>query len=333
VTTTIPPATSTTFARIGSLRPPTQYTPITVTTLADGQDLVLPFHRLQGASSGPTLGLTALLHGDETMPHEIVRRVLVGIPPAELRGTIVAVPVAHGPALEKLTRNSPLDMLDLNRSFPGDPGGWVTEQLAHVLAGRLLPQLDYLIDLHSGGLFPTVDYVYVAEGEQERALALALGCEHVYVTDAPHPGGLAALARARGVTAAILEIGGGLIADGALIEKGVAAISRVLAHLGMVGEPPAPPDRQVVFDELAWIRPRSGGMLYPAVGVERLGTTVGGDDVLGAVVNPMTYEVVEELRSPYPVGRLVLLRGSISRVNPGDFAYMVGNVAGERSPR
>ena len=312
------------------LRPPTRYVPISVTTLADGQELVLPMHRLEGEAEGPTLGLIALLHGDETLPHEIVRRVLASVPAPELRGTIVAVPAAHGPALESLTRNSPLDMLDLNRSFPGDPGGWVTEQLAHAVADRFLSQLDYLIDLHSGGLFPTVDYVYVAEGAAELDLALALGCEHVYVVPEPHPGGLAGLARRRGVPAAMLEIGGGLIADAALVDRGVAAVRRALAHLGMTAEPAPGPVRQVVFDEMAWLRPRAGGMLYPAVGIDRLGTVLDADELLGRVVSPLTYDVLEELRSPFARGRLVLLRASLSRVNPGDFAYMVGNVDSER---
>jgi predicted deacylase len=321
-----------TFVGAEKLRPPTAYTPITVTTLADGHELVLPIHRLEGRSEGPTLGLIALLHGDETLPHEIVRRVLVDVAADDLRGTILAVPAAHGPALESLTRNSPLDMLDLNRSFPGDSGGWLTEQLAHVVAESFLSELDFLIDLHSGGLYPTVDYVYVAEGKSELALALALGCEHVYVAEDPHPGGLVGVARARGITAAMLEIGGGLIADDALVEKGVAAVRNVLGHLGMVPSGPVSSPRQVVFDEMAWIRPHLGGMLYPGVGIERLGSTVTRDEVLGRVVNPLTYDVLEVLRSPFRLGRLVLLRASLGRVNPGDFAYMVGDVESERAP-
>jgi predicted deacylase len=305
---------------------------VPVTTLADGQELVLPVHRLEGGAPGPTLGLIALLHGDETLSHEIVRRVLVDVPVADLRGTIVAVPAAYGPALEALTRNSPIDMLDLNRSFPGDPDGWLTEQLAHVITEHFLPELDYLLDLHSAGIFPTVDYVYVADGERELALALSLGCEHVYVAAEPHLGGLAGFARTRGITTAMLEIGGGLVADEPLVEKGVSAVLGALRHTRMLSAEPEPPRRQVVFEEMAWLRPRAGGILYPAVGVDRLGTTVGRDELLGRVVNPLTYEVVEELRCPFHRGLLVLLRASLSRVNPGDFAYMLGNAESEREP-
>src|SRR2546430_2603608 len=94
------------------LQPATAYEQLSVTTLADGQPLVVPIHRLRGDADGPTLGLVALLHGDETLPNEIIRRVLKLVDPRMLRGQIIAAPASHGPALEALSRNSPLDMLE-----------------------------------------------------------------------------------------------------------------------------------------------------------------------------------------------------------------------------
>ena len=38
-------------------------------------------------------------------------------------GTILALPCANPLAYESRTRNTPIDMIDLNRVFPGDPGG------------------------------------------------------------------------------------------------------------------------------------------------------------------------------------------------------------------
>jgi len=55
----------------------TTYERLPVTTLASGHDLFIPLHRLEGASSGPTLGLSAVVHGDEPLTNEVVRRVLV----------------------------------------------------------------------------------------------------------------------------------------------------------------------------------------------------------------------------------------------------------------
>src|ERR1700750_3066157 len=102
----------------------TSYEPLAVATLADGQELIVPVHRLAGREDGPTLGLVALLHGDERLPEEIIRRVLRAVDRTALRESILAAPLGHGPAFEALSRNSPIDMLDLNRAFPGDRDGW-----------------------------------------------------------------------------------------------------------------------------------------------------------------------------------------------------------------
>src|SRR5260221_1986125 len=151
----------------------THYEQIPVTTLASGSELFFPLHGLEGRAPGPTLGLSAVVHGDEPLTNEVIRQVLSRIAPAQLRGTILAVPVANPLAFESLTRHTPIDMLDLNRNFPGNPGGWLSEQIAHVLSTRFVSQLDVQLDLHTGGIFPTVDYVYISE--QSRALSLAFG--------------------------------------------------------------------------------------------------------------------------------------------------------------
>jgi predicted deacylase len=310
-----------------SFRPATAHETVPVTTLATGQQLVVPVHRIRGASDGPRVGLVALLHGDETLPNEILRRVLMRLTPDGLRGEVVAVPVAHGVALEALTRNSPIDMLDLNRSFPGSADGWLTEQIAHALCEFLLPEIDVLIDLHSGGLLATVDYVYAATSARD--VALSLGCEFTFLTPSPHPGGLLGVAASRGIPGAILELGGGYAAEAHLLEKGVRAIESALRRLRMIDGPDTIPTEQRVFSGLATIRPRAGGILHPAVTAERLGTIVERGELLGCTVSPSTYEVLEEFYCPFDIGRLLLLRPAIGRVNPGEFAYMIGDVATE----
>lgn len=309
------------------LRPATVYHALTVTTLADGQELLIPVHRLRGSGDGPRLGLVALLHGDETLPNEVIRQVLQSVDPGELAGELVALPASHGLALEALTRNSPIDMLDLNRSFPGDPGGWITEQIAYTISSYLFDEVDALIDLHSGGVFATVDYVYMTD--QARGFALALGCEHNYLTAEPHPGGLLGVTAEAGIPSVILELGGGYGAEEALLAKGVRAVQNAMKHLGMVNGERELVGPQIVFSELATLRPRVGGMLYPEIRIDRLGETAVDGELLGRVVSPLTYEVLQEFRCPFEQGRILLLRPALARVNPGEFAYMIGNVATE----
>jgi predicted deacylase len=304
------------------------YEQIPVTMLASGRELFLPLHRLEGRSAGPTLGLSAVVHGDEPLTNEIVRRVLAEVDPAELRGTILAVPVANPLAFESLTRHTPIDQLDMNRNFPGSPNGWLSEQIAHVLSTRFVSQLDVHLDLHTGGVFPTVDYVYIFD--KSRELSLAFGSRFLFEPAQPYQGTFAVPAAARGIPFFTAEVGGGSFLDAHYIEHGVRGVRNVLKQLGMLdGEVIRPPE-QTIVTEMAVIRPHVGGVLYPEVGLDQLGQEVGGGTLLGRVVSPYTFETLEEIRAPYERSVMILLRNALMRVHPGDYGYMVANLATAR---
>jgi uncharacterized protein len=306
----------------------TTYETIPVTTLASGRELFIPLHRLEGRAPGPTLGLSAVVHGDEPLTNEIVRQVLTRVDPAALRGRILAVPIVNSLAFESLTRHTPIDMLDLNRNFPGSPAGWLSEQLAHVLATRFVSQLDVHLDLHSGGIFPTVDYVYVFE--QSRELSRAFGSTFLFEPQQPYQGTFAVPARDKGIPFFTAEVGGGSFLDAHYIEHGVRGVLNVLRQLGMLDGPVERPPHQTIVTEMAVIRPRVGGVLYPEIGLGRLGQEVPGGTLLGRVVSPYTFETLEEIRSPFERGIMILLRGGMMRVNPGDYGYMVANAGTAR---
>ena len=305
-----------------------RYEQIPVTTLASGRELFIPLHRLEGRAPGPTLGLSAVVHGDEPLTNEVIRQVLTRIDPAELRGTLLAVPVVNSLAFEALTRHTPIDQLDLNRNFPGGPAGWLSEQIAHVLATRFVSQLDVHVDLHTGGVFPTVDYVYIFE--RSRELSLSFGSRYLFEPSQPYRGTFAVPAAQKGIPFFTAELGGGSFLDAHYIEHGVRGVLNVLRQLKMLEGEVVRPPRQTIVTEMAVIRPRFGGVLYPEVGLDRLGAEVAGGTLLGRVVSPYSFETLEEIRSPFDRGIMILLRGGIMRVNPGDYGYMVANAATAR---
>jgi predicted deacylase len=305
-----------------------RYEQIPVTTLASGRELFIPLHRLEGRAPGPTLGLSAVVHGDEPLTNEVIRQVLTRIDPAELRGTLLAVPVVNSLAFEALTRHTPIDQLDLNRNFPGGPAGWLSEQIAHVLATRFVSQLDVHVDLHTGGVFPTVDYVYIFE--RSRELSLSFGSRYLFEPSQPYQGTFAVPAAQKGIPFFTAELGGGSFLDAHYIEHGVRGVLNVLRQLKMLEGEVVRPPRQTIVTEMAVIRPRFGGVLYPEVGLDRLGAEVAGGTLLGRVVSPYSFETLEEIRSPFDRGIMILLRGGIMRVNPGDYGYMVANAATAR---
>jgi predicted deacylase len=304
--------------------PETHYEAIPVTTLASGRELFIPLHRLEGASPGPTLGLTAVVHGDEPLTNEVIRQVLLRTDASKLRGTILAVPIVNALAYESLTRHTPIDQLDLNRNFPGAEAGWLSEQIAHVLSTRFVSQLDVHLDLHTGGIYPTVDYVYIFD--QSRELSLAFGSTYLFEPSQPYQGTFAVPARAKGIPFFTAELGGGSFLDAHYIEHGVRGVTNVMKQLGMLSGDVVRPAQQTIVTEMAVIRPRVGGMLHPVVGLDQLGKEVRGGTVLGRVISPYTYETLEEIRCPFDRGVMILLRGGMMRVNPGDYGYMVANL-------
>ncbi len=252
-----------------------------------------------------------------------MRQLVEGLDVDELAGTVIAIPVVNPLAIEAQTRHTPTDMQNLNRVFPGDSNGWVTEQLAATVIEWLLPRIEVLIDLHAGGAQPIVDYVYILNDEE---LSRAFGFNALYRPSQDYPGTLASVAAEKGIRSVVVEMGGGMIANDEYLERGTRALFNVLKHLKMIPGDPIVPATQTLVTRMAVIRPHNGGLLYPGVKLEDVGSTVPRGTLLGTVISPYTFELLEEIRAPFDGNYVILLRPTITKVHPGDYAYMVAEV-------
>jgi predicted deacylase len=297
---------------------------IPVATTGDGLQLSLALHEVTGSSPGPTLGLTAGIHGDEPVGCDTVRRIVEQIEPAGLSGRVVALPVANPHALAAGTRFTPHDGENLNRVFPGDPYGTLTSQLAHAIWSSPIASCDFVIDFHSGGALATVDYAYLAPGHDDlsRAFLSELLFDHT-----PHAGSLGALLAERGIPTIVSEYGGGNQRSDAYVEKGVRGALNVMRHLGMLGGEPVEGPPQTVMRELRTVRPHHGGLCVSACGADRLGEVVGAGTELARVVDPQTFETLEVITATFDPSILVLGRTDVTPIGPGDYAFMLGNGA------
>jgi predicted deacylase len=110
-----------------------------------------------GSRSGPTVLITAGIHGDEYEGPAAVMRLTETLLPEHLSGTVIAIPVVNSLAFAAGSRTTPEDGLNLARVFPGNANGSITERLASAVFSEYVSRANYLIDLHSGG----VEYVFV----------------------------------------------------------------------------------------------------------------------------------------------------------------------------
>ncbi len=295
-----------------------------VSRLTDGHELSLVVHRLTGSTDGPRLILLGGVHGDEPIGVEIARRAVESLSGLDFAGEVVVLPVCNPLALHALNRNSPLDGGNLNRVMPGDAGGTITDRIGAVLADFLRGSGGtHLIDLHSGGNQATVDYVYLDTDGPE--VATAFGSPLLYDHN-PYQGTTTDVAKAAGMKVMVSELGGGGQRIDHYVSRGVTGVLNVMRRIGMLpGEPEPPLAPQRIVHEISKLGPVQGGFLISEYGAERLGQEVPEGTVLGRVYDPYTFELLEELRAPYPSNILVLAREPMTVVAPGDFAFMVAN--------
>lgn len=206
--------------------------------------------------AGPRVLLMAGNHGDEYEGQIAFAKLLRELQAEDVRGTIIFLTSANYPAANAGTRTSPLDDGNLNRSFPGDPDGGPTAQIAWYIENVLLPQVDYVLDLHSGGsslmYVPSANCQRSADAQRmDRSLALlkAFAAPMSYVTDAAQGGDqtLTAAARRQGVIHLGTELaGGGTLTIAALraAEQGVRRVLKLVGALAdSVPSQPAPETR------------------------------------------------------------------------------------------
>src|SRR3954466_8409372 len=111
----------------------------------------------KGAKPGKRGVLTSGVHGDEVSSVHTVQTVMSQLDPAQMSGTVMAVTDVSRPALESMQRRWPnqgrgIDLIDMNREWPGDENGLTAaSRHAGLVFNRLLrPNADYAIDFHTG---------------------------------------------------------------------------------------------------------------------------------------------------------------------------------------
>jgi len=192
---------------------------------------------------GPSVLLTAGNHGDEYEGQITLMKLCRELEPAAVRGRIIMLTAVNFPAAIAGLRTSPIDDLNLNRSFPGDPDGSPTEVIAHYVERELLPISDYAIDLHSGGsslmYLPSALIARATDDELTGRQLDILKAFHAPLSFVMSPREdrtmLAAAQRTR-VAAMGTELGGAgstSVQSLAVAERGVR---RVLKHVGSVPE-------------------------------------------------------------------------------------------------
>ncbi len=285
-----------------------------ISLLSTHTPMALSIHVVHGRRDGPTLFVSAAVHGDEIVGIEVVRRLLKLSAIKKIRGTLLCVPVVNMFGLIAHSRYLP-DRRDLNRSFPGHENGSLAGQLAHVFLTEIVKRSDCGIDIHSAAIHRSNLPQIRVSPDQPRAMELAEAFNPPAIITAPlRDGSLRRAAQDAGVDVLLYEAGEALRFDEVAVRVGVKGVLRVMQHLGMIKSSKARPSSvaPVHSSSTYWVRAPQGGIVRSA---KTLGSRVDVGDIIGYVADPMG-----ETESPIEARRAGIIIGlaNMPIVNRGD---------------
>jgi len=290
----------------------------------------IPAYVIRGRVAGPTLAVTAGIHGAEYPGIAAALRLARETDPAELRGTLIVVPLVNTPGFyERSMYTNPRDGKNINRTFPGSPDGTPAERLTHFLTTELIAGSDAYVDLHGGdlveALIPFTLYQRTgraAVDSQAEALAEAFDLDFILAVGAGAvPGASYTAAASLGVPAVIAEVGQQGILDPAAVERHVRGLRNVLIRLGMTS------GQEVLYatprhlERFVWLHASAPGLFYPAVSA---GQTVEAGQPVGDV-RDLFGETVQDLRAP-AAGPVLFVVTALA-VRQGDPLLGIGEIS------
>ena len=283
--------------------------------------MTMPVRVLRGRKPGPTLFLSAAIHGDELNGVEIIRRVLRQTDPADLRGTLLAVPIVNTLAFIHQSRYLP-DRRDLNRSFPGSQGGSLAARLAHLFVTEVVGRSDFGVDLHTGAIHrPNLPQIRTdLRNTTNQRLAKAFGAP-LFLDSRPAAGTLREYTTRQNIPVILYESGEALRFDETAIRIGAQGVHNVMWEMAMLPRPESSPLRvpePILAHSSHWVRAPSSGILRTGVG---LGDHVLGGQSLGVIGDPYGANETEVRadREGVVIGRL-----NLPLVHEGDALFHVG---------
>ncbi len=269
----------------------------------------IPITVIRGARPGPTLALIGGTHGVEVAPILALQQLRAVVDPTQLTGTLLIVHIANMPSyLGRTIYYSPIDGKNLNRVYPGDANGTVSQRIAHLITTQIIDRADYLVDMHAGdGNESLRPYLYwnklgvdTMVDERARQLALAWGADHIIIDttrtrDVANSIYTQNTAHLRGKPAITTETGAMGLAESEMVQRNLDGALRILRHLGMLAGPVTLTAAPVWLGKYAVLTSPETGTWHPLV--ERAHTVAKGA-VIGRVTD-FFGAVIAEVKAPF----------------------------------
>lgn len=293
---------------------------VDIARLYDFTEMKMPVEVIRGKEEGPTLLVSAVIHGDEINGVDIIRRLLRHPATKKIRGTLIAVPIVNVFGFNDKSRYLP-DRRDLNRCFPGDKNGSLGSQVAYIFRSEIVSKCTHGIDLHTAAFhrrnLPQIR-ANLSDPETLR-LAKAFGTS-VILNSGVRDGSLREMVQGQNIPMLLYEGGAALRFDDTVSRVGLHGILSVMYEIGMLPSLKQPIKRKAevfVAHSSHWIRaPHSGIFLEK----KKLGDKVRKGELLGQISNPFGDHVLDILAI---CDGIVIGKSQLPLANEGDALYHI----------
>jgi len=263
--------------------------------------------------------------------------VTTTLDPGRIRGRVIILPMMNYPAFLAATRLSPIDGLNMNRIFPGQPKGGMTQIIADYITHALLPMCEFVLDIHSGGktleFLPFAAYHELDNAVQQKACEAATRAfgapYYLSLVEIDAAGMYDSEAESLGKVFVSTELGGGGTTTTETVAIAKRGVHNFLVHAGILDAPPdesgTPGVKLDMQQDNAYVFSGHNGLFEPCVD---LGNPVKRGDLIGRVYNT---ERTGDQPIEYHAGSngIILGRHFPSLIKTGDFMNVIARVVQE----
>ena len=276
-----------------------------VAKLYTDANVSLPIHIIRAKKAGPTIFVSAAVHGNELNGIEIIRRLINQKKFKIIKGTVIAVPMVNVYGVVNQSRYMP-DRRDLNRCFPGSAKGSLAGRVAHIFLNEIVKHCDYGIDLHTGAIHRSnLPQIRADMSDTEtKELAEVFGVSVVLNSNLVD-GSLRESAVKNQTKILLYEAGEALRFDEFSIRAGMKGILNILQHLGMKRKTATSKKKKsapFIANGSQWVRANASGIVHNIV---NLGDQITKGEILAEIGSPYgeVIDFVKASRSGILIGK------------------------------
>ena len=127
-----------------------------------GAEFGIPVTLICGEKEGGTVLISGGVHNAEYVGIQAAMQLADELDPKKIAGNIIVIRLMNRTGFEHRTMSLTYeDGKNLNRVFPGNPNGTLSDRIAYTVVTEFFQKADYYVDLHCGdGFEGLVSYVY-----------------------------------------------------------------------------------------------------------------------------------------------------------------------------